>query len=75
MDWYSLVLYLGAVLAVYILCHLAVRHLRGKQLYRDALLRVLYLYGIHRVYWPRSDAIDDTINDAIERMEDESLGG
>ena len=28
MDWYSLVLYLGAVLGVYILCHLAVRHLR-----------------------------------------------
>lgn len=50
MDWYSLVLYLGAVLGVYILCHLAVHHLRGKQLYRDALLRVLYLYGIHRVY-------------------------
>ena len=74
MQWYSLVLYLVALLAVYILCHLAVHHLRGKQLYQDALLRVLYLYGIHRIYWPKSDAIDDTINEAIERMEEEAFG-
>ena len=75
MEWYSLVTYCAAILGIYILAHLALRHLHRMQLYRTALLRVLYLYGIHRVYWPRSDAIDDTINDAIERMEEESLGG
>lgn len=75
MEWYSLVLYLGAVLGVYILCHLAVLNLREKQRYRAALLRVLYLYSIHRIYWPRSDAIDDTIDEAIEKMEEESYGG
>ena len=74
MDWYSLVLYLGAVLAVYILCHLAVRHLRAKQQYRDALLRVLYLYGIHRVYWAKTDAADDLIEASINQMEEEVYG-
>lgn len=74
MEWYSLVTYCAAILGVYILAHLAIRHLHRMQLYRTALLRVLYLYGIHRVYWTKADAVDDLIAASITQMEEEDYG-
>lgn len=74
MEWYSLVTYCAAILGVYILAHLALRHLHRMQLYRTALLRVLYLYGIHRVYWTKADAVDDLIAASITQMEEEDYG-
>lgn len=74
MEWYSLVTYCAAILGVYILAHLAIRHLHRMQLYRTALLRVLYLYGIHRVYWTKTDAVDDLIVASITQMEEEDYG-
>lgn len=74
MEWYSLVTYCAAILGIYILAHLALRHLHRMQLYRTALLRVLYLYGIHRVYWTKADAVDDLIAAPITQMEEEDYG-
>lgn len=74
MDWYSLVTYCAAILGIFILAHTAIRHLHRMQLYRTALLRVLYLYGIHRVYWAKTDAADDLIEASINQMEEEVYG-
>ena len=74
MEWYSLVTYCAAILGIYILAPLALRHLHRMQLYRTALLRVLYLYGIHRVYWTKADAVDDLIAASITQMEEEDYG-
>lgn len=48
MAWYSLLLYLLAALGVAILAWTAIRHLRGRDLYRDALVRLLAMYGLTR---------------------------
>lgn len=74
MEWYSLVTYCAAILGIFILAHTAIRHLHRMQLYRTALLRVLYLYGIHRVYWAKTDAVDDLIEASINQMEEEVYG-
>ena len=74
MEWYSLVTYCAAILGIYILAHLALRHLHRMQLYRTALLGVLYLYRIHRVYWTKADAVDDLIAASITQMEEEDYG-
>lgn len=50
MAWYSLLLYLLAALGVAILAWTAIRHLRGRDLYRDALIR----------RWPCMDSHGDT---------------
>ena len=71
MAWYSLLLYLLAALGVAILAWTAIRHLRGRDLYRDALVRLLAMYGMTRGYPYYRDDVDAVIHQTMHEMEED----
>lgn len=74
MAWYSLLLYLLAALGVAILAWTAIRHLRGRDLYLDALVRLLAMYGVTRGYPYYRDEVDAVIHQTMHEMEEDIYG-
>lgn len=71
MAWYSLLLYLLAALGVAILAWTAIRH---RDLYRDALVRLLAMYGLTRGYPYYRDDVDAVIHQTMHEMEEDIYG-